>query len=122
MKWNHEETKWNHETNFDTRFIDPFYVKKRVSLETLFFFIFILDQFHVKLYETCDIGSRFFWHPKRKLADGFIILRGIKLWNRQRSVGKQNETDGRGIGKKLVKISKKISIIDLVLFSDALPA
>ena len=56
----------------DTRFIDLFYEKKEVSDETLVCFIFIFDQFHVKLDETGWFGFSFFG-SKNETGCGFII-------------------------------------------------
>ena len=88
QKWNFSvsysknETLWKSFTflyGTDTRFIDLFYVKKKVSAKTSFIFCLFLDQFHVKLYETRCFGFQIFLTSKKKLADGFIILRDIKL-------------------------------------------
>ena len=78
----------------DTRFIDLFYEKKEVSEETAFIFYFYCGSVSRENWMKLAVLLSGFLASKKKLADGFIILRGIKLWNRQRSVGKQNETDG----------------------------
>ena len=47
-----------------------------------------------KLDETGCFVLLFLLAQKMKLADGFMGETGIKLWNRQNSVGKKIETDG----------------------------
>ena len=102
QKWNRKKLSlffWNQKTF--TFFLKPtrdlltcFMKKRRFQKKPSLFFIFILDQFHAKTGWNWRYWFQIFLASKKKLADGFIILRGIKLWNRQRSVGKQNETDG----------------------------
>ena len=75
-----------------------FYGKKEVSIETIFNFIFYCATVS---RENCMKLAAFFLiilASKMKLVDGFIILRAIKLWNRQKLIGKKMKLTARGFG------------------------
>ena len=81
--WNHEVKKWNHETNLDTRFIGLFYVTQwGFNRNLLYFFLFFRQLSRETGWNWLVLVSDFFG-SKMKPADGFMILWGIKLWNRQ---------------------------------------
>ena len=55
-----------------------------------------MPQFHVKTVWNWRHYFLIILASKMKLADGFIILRGIKLWNRQSWSGKKMKLTARG--------------------------
>ena len=60
------------------------------------FLFFIVPQFHVKTSWNWRHYFLIILASKMKLADGFMILRGIKLWNRQSWSGKKMKLTARG--------------------------
>ena len=71
-----------------------FMEKMRFQKKTIFIFIFYCATVSRENFMKLAAFFLIILASKMKLADGFIILRRIKLWNRHKLVGKKNETDG----------------------------
>ena len=63
--------------------------KMRFQKKTIFIFIFYCATVSRENFMKLAAFFLIILASKMKLADGFIILRGIKLWNRQKLVGKK---------------------------------
>ena len=63
----------------ETRFIALFYGKNEVSAETIFIFIFYCATVSRENFMKLAVLFSDYFGSKMKLADGFMILRGIKL-------------------------------------------
>ena len=72
-----------------------FMEKMRFQQKPHLFLFFIVAQFHVKLAKKWWIFFYDILASKMKLADGFMIFNGIKLWNRQIRLGKKMKLTAR---------------------------
>ena len=68
----------------------------RFQQKPCLFLFFIVPQFHVKTAWNWRYCFQIILASKIKLADGFMIIRGIKLWNRQSRAGKKMKLTARG--------------------------
>ena len=93
--WNHEEKKWNHENNLDTRFIGLFYVTQWGFNRNLLYFFLFFRQLSRETGWNCLVLVSHFFGSKMKLAVVSWFY-GAKIMKPSGSVGKKMKLTTRG--------------------------